>query len=318
MQIVSCDKRNTGDSVDRSRGDIQQFDDVQVEEWDIVVDEAGASSSWIIKNAPLPNFNSAHPDNPNLRCTGEYQIRRVDGSPIHFQATVTYKGPPSGATELPPGEGGEKGTKPEEREREPYSEEWTTVETQEPIDIDINGDAICTVVGEQFDPPLTETFYDVQFVESFNADNFKQPLMDNVGRVNQNPWKAYQPGQALLKSVQQKYLTDPKTGDSYWRITNTVLIRVQKADGVDWLAVWDKRIRAEGYYAKNSSGEVVRCRDTKALTDAASPGPRDGTESDVPKLHDDVTGRQIDEAAGAKWYTFYTKFTADFQALNIG
>jgi hypothetical protein len=319
MQIRSCEKRNSGDSVNRGRGEISQFEDTQVEEWDIVVSEAGASSSWIIKHAPLPNFNSQHPDNANLRCTGEYQIRRVDGSPIHFQATVTYEGPPAGATELPPGEDGEKKTKPEEREREPYAEEWSTVETEEPIDIDINGDPICTVAGEQFDPPLTETFYDVQFVESFNKNDFQQALQDSVGRVNQNAWKVYQPGQALLKSVNQKYFHDPKTGDNYWRITNTVLIRVQKANDVEWLEVWDKRIRAEGYLAKNSDGQVVRCRKTKEQTDAAAPGAvNDGTESEVPKLHDPITGRQIDDPTQAQWYTFFTKFTTDFQALKIG
>jgi len=314
MQIVSCTKRNTGDSVDRTKGEVQQFEDVQVEEWDIVVNEAGASSSWIIANAPLPNFISPHPDNQNLRCTGEYQIRRVDGSPIHFQATVTYKGLPPGPG-LPPGEDGD--SKPEKRDREPYLEEWSTVKSQEPIDVDISGDPICTIVGEQFDPPIVADVFDLQVTYGKNVQNRNQALQDAVGTVNSDPFEGYAAGRCLIDSVSYKYLTDPDSSDTYWRQTTTISIRRKKAPDVPDINVWDVRIRAEGYLAKNSENEVVHVRNSKALTDVAQPGPDDGGQSSVPRLHDLTTGRQIDNPKDAQWYIFETVESTNFAQLNI-
>ena len=101
MAITSLTKRNTGDGVDRKKGETQAFEDRQTEEWDIVVSEAGYSSSRILAEAALPAAYSPHPDNPNLRCTGEHQVRRVDGSPIHFVAIRTYETPPPGSPSKP-------------------------------------------------------------------------------------------------------------------------------------------------------------------------------------------------------------------------
>jgi hypothetical protein len=318
MQIVSCTKRNTGDSVDRTKGEVQQFEDVQVEEWDIVVDEAGASSSWIIANAPLPNFISPHPDNQNLRCTGEYQIRRVEGSPIHFQATVTYKGLPPGPG-LPPGEDPSGDKKPEKRDREAYLWEWSTSESQEPIDRDVIGRAICTVNGEQFDPPLTEDVYDAQITFGKNVQERNQKLCDAAGKVNADVFLSYQAGQCKIKSVNYKFLTDPDTDETYWRQTVTILARDlpdPAIPGVTAQNLWWKRIRAEGYVVKNSNGDPVTARKSKALSDAAT-AAEDGNESPTPKLHNTTNGRQIDNVADAQWYYFETVRKVEFITLNI-
>jgi hypothetical protein len=308
MQIVSCEKRNTGDSVNRGRGDTAQFEDVQVEEWDIVVDVAGASSSWIIANAPLPNFGSAHPDNPNLRCDGEYQIRRVDGSPLHFQATVTYKGLPSGQA-LPDPQLEDK--KPEKRDREPYSEEWDTVESQEQIDTDVNGDSIQTKTGEQFDPPVTKDVHDIQMVFGKNVPSRNSALIRAAGKTNSALFKEFGAGQCLIKSVQYKFFTDPDTDETYWRQTVTIHAREAPQNNVGKLPVlgpdlWKKRIRAEGYMV-NVAG---RDKPVKAKDD-------NGDDSPVPVLHDKTTGEQIDDPTNADWYLFQVYESTDYSTLNI-
>jgi hypothetical protein len=306
MQVVSCDKRNTGDALDRGLGEISQFEDKQTEEWDIVVDVAGASSAWIVANAPLPNFNSAHPDNPNLRCTGEYQIRRVDGSPIHFQATVTYQGPPAGSA-LPDPELEDR--KPEKRDREPYSEEWSTAKSQEQIDVDVNGDPIVTVNGEQFDPPISEDVHDVQVVYGKNVIDRNQTLIDAAGCTNSDPFLQYAPGQCMIDQVSFKYFTDPDTGDVYWRQTVTILIRRAPPGNPGNLLngdLWKKRIRAEGYKVKVAGDETPR---------NAKDG--EGNSSAVPVLHDTATGELIEDPAQAQWYYFKTRGEVAFQPLKI-
>jgi len=320
MRVTSCEKRNTGDSVDRTKGEVQQFEDVQVEEWDIVVDTAGASSSWIIANAPLPNFISPHPDNQNLRCTGEYQIRRVDGSPIHFQATVTYKGLPPGPG-LPTGEGGGD-SKPEKRDREPYLEEWDTVKSQEPVDNDVYGRAICTINGEQFDPPLIADVHDIQITFGKNVSKKNQKLIEAAGMINGDPFLSFGKYQCLIDSVKYKYLTDPDTDEQYWRQTVTILARTRVpapfAPGIPASIenVWEARVRAEGYIVKKSDGTKIHARKSKAESENA-PQESDGKESPVPVLHNRETGEQIDDPKNAQWYRFETYAITDFFPLQI-
>lgn len=305
MQIVSCTKRNTGDSVDRKKGEVSQFDDRQTEEWDIVVDESGASSTWIIANAPLPNFGSEHPDNSNLLCTGEHQIRRVDNSTIHFQATVTYEGPPAGEPLPDP----EEDKTPEKRTPEPYLEEWDTVESQEPIDIDINGDPIATVLGEQFDPPVTEEVYDIQMVFGKNVDDKNDALIKARGHTNDALFKGFGRGQCIIKSVKLKFLLDPDTNETYWRQTVTILAREAPANNPAQILgpdLWKKRIRAEGYLIKvDGQQDPVIARDAET-----NPSP-------VPVLHNKDTGERIDDPANAQWYLFETRGQIDFNNLNI-
>lgn len=321
MAIVSLTKRNSGDGLDRKKGDTQPFEDRQTEEWDIVVDAAGYSSTRILQEAALPNAYSPHPDNPNLRCTGEHQIRRVEGSPIHFVAIVTYETPPPGSP-LPEPEQLESDKKPQEREREPYLEEWSTVKSQEQIDVDVNGDPICTVNGEQFDPPVTEDVHDIQVVFGKNMNNRNQALIDAAGCTNTDVFLGYAPGQCMIDQVSCKYLTDPNNGNDYWRQTTTVLIRrtpPQNPGNLQNGDLWKKRIRAEGYIVNIGTidnPEYRNARIDKATTEA-SPKEADGTESTTPKLHDPTTGEQIDDPKKAEWYYFRTRGEIAFQPLDI-
>jgi hypothetical protein len=305
MAIASCTKRNSGDSVDRKKGETQAFEDRQTEEWDIVTDVAGYSSSRIIAEAPLPNAYSPHPDNPNLRCTGEHQIRRVDRSPIHFVAIVTYETPPPGAP-LPEPEELPDDKRPEKREREPYMEEWSSVKSQEPIDVDILGDPICTVNGEQFDPPITANVYDLQVTYGKNVDQRNQALQDAVGTVNNDPFEGYAAGRCLIDSVQLKYFLDPDSNKVYWRQTVTVSIRRKKAPDVPDINVWDTRIRAEGYKVKVAGDDTPQ---------NAKDG--EGNPSAVPVLHDTTTGQLIENPSNAQWYIFETVESSNFAQLNI-
>ncbi len=312
MQIVECTKRNTGDSADRTRGDNQPFNDKQVEEWDVVVSDAGASSTWILANAPIPNAYSTHPDNPKLRCTGEYQVRRVDGSPIHFQVTVTYETPPPGSP-LPEPEELPNDKRPEKREREPYLEEWSTLKTQEPIDVDIQGKAIATVVGEQFDPPLSIDVHDMQVTFGKNVDQRNDALIEAVGKMNADAFLGFDLFQCVIDSVNYKYLTDPDNNKPYWRQTVTVLIRTKvppnfaPGDEGNVRKVWDLRVRAEGYkvFRIANDDKPVKAKDDR------------GEDVVSPALHDRATGEQIDDVKKAQWYRFIVRESVQFGPLNI-
>ena len=310
MAIVELTKRNSGDGVDRKKGETQAFEDRQTEEWDIVVSEAGYSSTRILSEAALPAAYSPHPDNPNLRCTGEHQVRRVDGSPIHFVANVTYDTPPPGSPLPDPEE--QQENKPEKRDREPYLEEWDTVESQEPIDIDIKGDAIATIVGEQFDPPIVDSVHDIQITFGKNVANRNDALIRARGHVNDGLFQGFGRGQCLLQSVKFKYLTDPDSNQTYWRQTVTILAREvpinnRGKEPVLGPDLWKKRVRAEGYkvFRTANSNEPVKAKD------------EEGQDVVSPALHNKTTGEQIDRVEDAQWYLFETKFSADFNALNI-
>jgi hypothetical protein len=307
MAIASLTKRNSGDGLDRKKGDTQAFEDRQTEEWDIVVSEAGYSSTRILQEAALPAAYSPHPDNPNLRCTGEHQIRRVEGSPIHFVAIVTYETPPPGSP-LPEPEDPQE-NRPEKRSREPYLEEWDTVESQEPIDIDVNGDPICTINGEQFDPPISDSVYDIQMTFGKNVPNRNDALIKARGHVNDALFQGFGRGQCLIQSVKFKYLTDPDSNQTYWRQTVTILAReVPNNNPAQILGpdLWKKRIRAEGYLVK-----VAGQQEPVKATDAQ------GEPSPVPVLHDKTTGELIDDPTNAQWYLFETKPSIDFNGLAI-
>ena len=311
MAISSCTKRNSGDSVDRKKGETQAFEDRQTEEWDIVTDVAGYSSSRIIAEAPLPYPYSPHPDNPNLRCTGEHQIRRVDGSPIHFVAIVTYDTPPPGSA-LPEPQETPDDKRPEKRDREPYSEEWSTVKTQEPIDVDIQGKAICTVNGEQFDPPLTTDVYDIQMTFGKNVNQKNQALIEAVGRTNADNFEGFGQFQCVIDQVQYKYLLDPDSNKAYWRQTVTVMARTKvppnfaPGDAGLLTKVWDLRVRAEGYKVKVDGDDTPQ---------NAKDG--EGNPSAVPVLHDTTTGQIIDSPNNAQWYRFVLRTSANYAALQI-
>jgi hypothetical protein len=309
MAITSLTKRNSGDGVDRKKGETQAFEDRQTEEWDIVVSEAGYSSSRILAEAALPAAYSPHPDNPNLRCTGEHQVRRVDGSPIHFVAIVTYDTPPPGSPLPEPEQPSEN--RPEKRDREPYLEEWDTVESQEPIDTDINNAPIITINGEQFDPPITKDVHDIQMTFGKKLANKNSTLSRAAGKTNSALFKEFGRGQCLIKSVKFKYLTDPDSNQTYWRQTVTIVAReapVNNAGNDPILGpdVWKKRIRAEGYLIKvDGQQEPVNAKDAE------------GNPSAVPVLHDKATGERIDDPKQAQWYPFQVYEEIDFGTLNI-
>jgi hypothetical protein len=307
--IVSFTRRISGDNSRVTQGGEGEVIECS-ETYDIIL-SSYASTVWVLLNAPLPGQGSPHPDNNSLTATGEPTVDNFDGSPIRFVAVVPY------AQRVGATGGGGAGAKDTDnvpiKQREPYVLSWSTVETQEPIDEDIFGNAICTVVGEQFDPPIVESFYDSNFHEEFNWDSFDQVThAENVGKVNAGVWRGFRPGMCLFKNFTATRYRDEE-GGFYWRRTYDILVRINNAIPIN---NWQRRLRAEGFLAKNSNNVTVHVQKTKALTDAANANTELG--STVPRMHDKVTGRQIDDPADAKWYTFTTKDSFDFRICNIG
>ncbi len=302
--IVSCTRKISGDSVRRTKGEIGDILEA-TDQYEIVLDSY-ASGVWVETNAPIPQQGDPHPDNQLLIATGEPTIENVDGSPIHYMATVVFRTP---SVSSGGGGGGDKsGQGTPKRDREPWVYTWSAVQSQEPIDVAADGvTPIATVLGEQFDPPIVEDVYDAMFHEEFCNDNFNEnQYIDRIGLTNSNAWKGFQPGQCRFTNYSATRYLD-ESGNVYFRVMHEVIVRKVPAN-FNPADVWKRRIRAEGYFAK---------RDFE--TDPVEHYEINGEKTPVPVLHDTKTGVYLgQEPQFAQWYLFKTIGEFDFADLNIG
>ncbi len=299
-KIVSCTRKISGDSVRRTKGEIGDILEA-TEQYEIVLDSY-ATGVWVETNAPIPQQGDPHPDNQLLIATGEPTIENVDGSPIRYMATVVFRAP----SVSPGGSSGDKsGQGTPKRDREPWVYTWSAVQSQEPIDTDTFGKPICTILGEQFDPPIVEDVYDAMFHEEFCVNDFiEAQYIERIGKTNSQAWKGFQPFQCRFTNFSATRYLD-ESGNVYFRVMHEVIIRKvpQNANAGE---VWDRRIRAEGYIAKENADAPAKHYEIN------------GEKTPVPVLHDKKTGVVINDPDDAQWYLFVTTNSFDFADLNIG
>lgn len=174
----------------------------------------------------------------DIRCVG-VSPQRV--GPVYWIAVVSYAGGP--ASEQP-------------------EIEWSSVESSEPIDEDINGKAIVNVNGEPVDGLTTEVCDAVLVVtrrfELFDVDTFLAYLRS----VNSDDFAGRSPGTLRFRSFSAKN-NFAGTADNFghWRVQARFQYRQAFRTTAD--KAWWKRYRNEGLYARlEPSGPIVRAVDS--------------------------------------------------------
>ena len=264
-----------------------------VREYDIVTD--GTESEVSVEyNAPLPRRGNPHPDDPYRRVRN-VEINQI--SPIMFRARVTYVKEDTG----------EDNEEPQNPVLQPSKIRYGHQTTEEQIDETIDGKPICTVLGEQFDPPISRPFSDrvitiERNVATFNAQDYD----DYFEVVNTDTFLNYPAGRLLLDFIDAESITE---GDfTYFRLTAQMRARKQgRATSV--AKTWWRRIRAEGLYV-NAAGD-------DAFPPLIEHFKIKGESVSKPVLHTIDTGHYVDDPNDAEWYEFETYEGKSFQALNL-
>jgi len=113
---------------------------------------------------------------------------------------------------------------------------WGSVASTEQIDRDINGKAIQTPVGEQFDPPVILTINDPSLTITRNELFFNPAvIIDYQDAVNSDYFLGFAPGIARVASIDG--ITQHQGDWNYWQVSYQILFR---RDG------WWKRVLCAG------------------------------------------------------------------------
>jgi hypothetical protein len=199
----------------------------------------------VVTFAPgVPNIGDPFPTQFGAIAAGDFRVVGKSAErlgPVYWIVTVSYSGgPPSEKPDI----------------------EWSSVETTEPIDEDINGKAIVNVNGEPVDGLTTEVCDAILVVsrrfELFNPDLFLAYLQS----VNSDDFAQRAPGTLRFRSFAAKNNfagSDDPVG--HWRVKATFQYRQAYRTTVD--KAWWKRYRNEGLYARlSSTGPIVRAVDS--------------------------------------------------------
>lgn len=117
------------------------------------------------------------------------EVSRDAQNPYYWQLVLEYR------SDVQPGYGpGQNLISPLMRAPE---FDWSYEETEEPVDIDVSGNPICTAAGERFDPPLTRPFVDLVATVTFYRDSWNaSAMMGLVNTVNADVWYGWPRGTA--------------------------------------------------------------------------------------------------------------------------
>lgn len=200
------------------------------EGWQIVHDTTDSKLS-IESAAGLPSIGETYPGRQFIYCES-LDFKPV--SPILTIATANYSGQIGPAGEL------------DSPLNKPPEISWSDVESDEPIDQDINGAPIVNVNGEPIEGVTMKLADNVVTIKR-NFLTFN-PYGTAAYRhsVSSDTFLGYPPGTARLirYNARQVALAD----DSYWEVTASIQFRLGIV--TTNAKAWYKRVRNEGYYER--------------------------------------------------------------------
>ena len=163
-----------------------------------------------VPDARVPQIGESHPHDPWLRA-GRPQVRPL--SPVLFEVSVDYRGP-AGET---PGQGDNPLTAPPKRR-------WVWAASQEPIDMDEDGQPIVNSAGQNFDQnPMVEVYDPELVIERNEATDDPRVRLQYRMAVNADPFYGARPGQALMLPIEAE---EVRQGDfAYWAKTYRIRFR---------------------------------------------------------------------------------------------
>ena len=157
---------------------------------------------------------------------------------------------------------------------------WTDTSSQEPVDMDWNGDPIVTVNGEAI-RGVTVEVADLVLNVSRNYQSFSPAATFQYRHsVNSDTFASFSPGTGRLTRFSANQLWDANSG-GYWKVNASVQFRYPFQTSFE--KAWYARVRHEGLYEKRA-GRIVRAVD-KNEEPSAKPVllKADGTRQEDPE-----------------------------------
>ncbi len=195
--------------------------------------DVGANRPFLAKaDSRVPQIGEAHPFDPWV-FVSDRAVAVRNNSPLAFQVTVNY-------AEI------------ENPLEQPTIIEWLDASTTEPIDTDIDGNALVNSSDEPFDPPPTEEFDDlllrgVYNVAEFNpvgASIFKNAVNTDFFQPRGSP-VAFAPGQGKVVTYVSREIR-AITGNFYVEVTVEIQFR---ATG------WKRKFVDQGFRIKTGTDD---------------------------------------------------------------
>lgn len=225
--------------------------------------------SGVQSGIPMPKIATSHREIPRLLCK---EVRPERLTPVYWLITVNYEG--------------EVGPEDNPVESNPLNDPpdimWTKVDSEEPIDEDVNHHAIATKAGEKYDG-VTMTISDlvVNVKRNFLTINLAGTHA-YLHSVNSDEFLGFAPGTAHLTQFSAKHIIAEEVGINYWEVNAAIQFRYPWRTTPE--RAWYKRLRHEGYYClKEVKGALkpVRCLD-KAKEPVIRPALLDEAGKQIP------------------------------------
>jgi len=295
MGISLITERWSGDNSQQTSPDAKNYQLTAERVLDITVDDPLNDNSFTVMAAMLdPQIRNAYPLDYYLRCD-DLKCERV--TPNLFKLTAHYL------------------TKAQLEQSPldlPADVEYDVIVTEEEIDCDADGNHICTIVGESFDPPIRAPLYDTVVRVGRNLASYDDAWAKSFrNRVNSTDWGAYEAGSARVVSLKGQSVLDKDF--QYARVTAEIQIR-DAAPGSTIDKAWYRRVAAKGFWILDS-GKPRRITAGDLNSDLT--GDAAAQFATEPWFHDTTTGALIVSKDDAQFYEFKIFQTEDLNELGL-
>lgn len=289
MAVTNVDLTWRGDSGELARKDGGQLLTLShTDVYTVLVDNTPTpdTSFTVAADSNIPQPGSAHPQNAFLFV--DKVIPRRTG-PITFDVTVKYK------TNEWDNDNGQNPINVPAR----YS--YRTVKTEGEIDETVDGKLIQTAAGEKI-TGIRRSFSDLALEVTKNVLAFNPRTFWNyIDHVNSDVFHGFPPGTAYVNDLSANFQTYEDFG--YWEISAVIIFRnpIRTSPSKAWYA----RTVHEGFYYKNSAGDIVRAKD-------------DEDKDTVVPVKLSTSGGQLALDAEPNWLEFKILADAAFNGMGFG
>jgi hypothetical protein len=277
MAIVDMILKWSGDEAEAAQSGTAQLI------WSITVSDPASDTAESVKStATVP---TEHPDDPLMFLTS-FRVRRL--SPIYFELEARYTKDVTGSAGLPPTERPVKVTMPPS---------VSFITTEEPVDVDADGNPLRNVNGEGYDPPCTQEFNDLILTFEKNVASVDYLAYRAVkGSVSSDEFFGFEAGVSRCLDISAM---PAQEGDVIFFKQKTVIAFREPLADTPVEKTWWRRNISEGYYEK-IDGRIVRALD------------EDGDEMTRPVLLDNTTGVRIADPTLSQW-----KYSKKFREVDF-
>ena len=202
------------------------------EAWSVALDDPNDVVQTVLAAPNLPQLCDSFPDANLIKVVSRNPTRI---SPIYWIVEISYEGEagPTGESDSPI--------------NAPPEYVWSDVESDEPIDEDVNGNPIVTVNGEPIDGVTTKVA-DVVLQVKRNFLDFSPAIQHQYRHsVNSDTFAGFAPGIAKLTKMNARRAWQNGCGD-YWEVNATIVFRYPWRTTPE--RAWYARVRHEGYYVR--------------------------------------------------------------------